>query len=101
VPDTYLVVDPVSAIVTFTRTVSVQDDCSTQIRLAITNTDPTRFGANRVVLREIVPAGFAFVCGSASVDGAPATLLGTNPLQVDLGALPYDETRVVVYRIKT
>jgi hypothetical protein len=99
-PDTYLIVYPVATIVTFTRTVSVLEEGSVQVRLAIANTDPTRWDADRVVLRENVPSGFTLLRGSASVDGAPANLLGTNPLQLDLGALPYYQTRVVVYILK-
>lgn len=98
--DSALIVEPVSVIVSRTRNVIPLEDGSTQVRLVIANTDPVRYDANGVVLRESIPAGFVCIQGSVLVDGVPATLLGTNPLQLDLGPLPYYETRVVTYRIK-
>lgn len=100
IPSTYLVVEPVSTIVAFTRTVSVLEGDAVQVRVSVSNTDPTRANATQVVLREDLTTGKSYVRGSAMVDGATATLLGLSPLQVDLGPMPYYETRTVVYTLK-
>jgi hypothetical protein len=101
VPQTYLAVDPVDTIVTFTRTVSVLQDGTIQIKIAVANTDPLRYEATRVELRDQIPADKRYVPGSATVNGAAAVLLDANPLRIDLGQLPYYETRTVVYRLKS
>ena len=47
-PRHYLIVDPVSTMLTFERTVLLLDDGSIQIRVLVVNTDPTRALAGRV-----------------------------------------------------
>jgi uncharacterized repeat protein (TIGR01451 family) len=98
---TILTVDPVSTIVTFNRTVRLVDDQSMEVRISIANLDPARDTAERVVVQDEIPTGKTYVAGSAKVNGAPATLLGSSPLKLDVGPLPYYETRTVIYSVKS
>lgn len=100
-PSTMLTVEPVDTIVTFRRTLRQLDDGSQEVRVSITNTDPTRAAASNVTLQDEIPTGKAYVEGSARTNGAPATLLAFSPLKVEIGPLPYYETRTVVYVMKT
>jgi hypothetical protein len=97
---TIVTVEPVSTIVTCYRTVSVQDEQSMEVRVSIANMDPTRAAAVRVILQDEIPTGKSYVAGSATVSGTPATLLGISPLKLEVGPLPYYETRTVVYSLK-
>jgi uncharacterized repeat protein (TIGR01451 family) len=85
---------------TLARTISSVDETATEIRIVISNLDPTRAGVDAVAVRDEVPSGFVYVANSAAVGGAPMELLGVNPLHVQLGQLPYNESRVLTYRIK-
>ena len=100
-PATLLIVDPVSTILTFERTVLPLDDGTVQIRVLVVNTDPTRALAGRVVFQDTIPTGKIYVSGSGTVNGGSAILCSLNPIQIDLGPVPYNETRTVVYSIKT
>ncbi len=100
-PATLLIVDPVSTMLTFERTVLPLDDGSIQIRVLVVNMDPTRALAGRVMLQDTIPTGNSYVGGSGTVNGASATVCSLNPMQIDLGPVPYYETRTVVYSIKS
>ncbi len=52
------------------------------------------------MLREEIPPNTVFVRDSASVDGASAVLLSTEPLQIRVGPLPWSQSRTVIYRLK-
>jgi hypothetical protein len=99
IPSTFLIVDPPSTVVRWTRSVTPEEDGSLQISIIVSNADPTAWDADRVILREEIPAGKAYCRGSAMVNGEPAALLSVNPLQIDVGAVPYHDSRLVVYRI--
>jgi hypothetical protein len=99
-PQVSLVVEPACAKLTCARTVTPIDQSVTQVRIVISNLDPTRFGAEMVAVQDEVPAGSAYVPDSAALDGARVELLGANPLHVQLGPLPYNEVRTLVYRVK-
>jgi uncharacterized repeat protein (TIGR01451 family) len=77
------------------------NDQSVQIKIVVTNIDPTRAPARRVVLEDVIPAGKAYVRGSGTVNGARATLRCLSPIKIELGPLRYDEKRTVVYSIKS
>jgi uncharacterized repeat protein (TIGR01451 family) len=98
---TILTVEPVSTIVTFNRTVRVVDDQKMEVSISIANLDPARDAAEGIVMQDEIPTGKTYVAGSAKVNGAPATLLGYSPLKLDVGPLPYYETRTVVYSVKS
>jgi uncharacterized repeat protein (TIGR01451 family) len=98
---TTLTVEPVSTIVTFRRTVRLVDDQTMEVRVNIANMDPTRDAALNVILQDEIPTGKTYVAGSAKVNGAPAILLGYSPLKMELGPLPYYETRTVLYSVKS
>jgi hypothetical protein len=100
-PATLLIVDPVSTMLTFERTVLLLDSGIIQIRILVVNSDPTRAPAGRAVLQDKIPNGKAYVRGSGTVNGAPATICSLNPIQIDLGPVPYYETRTVVYSINS
>jgi len=95
---TSLRADPVTADVTFTRTVSPGANQSLAVTVVVTNTGPLAIPATGVVLHDEVPDGLALT-GAPTVNGAPATLLSVNPIEVDLGGLPYYESRTVVYTL--
>jgi hypothetical protein len=98
-PPSYLLVDPPSTMVMSQRSVTVLNDGSIQITLVVSNHTATALAADRVIVREEIPSGKAYVRDSAKLDGVPPTLLSVDPLQIDLGRLPYDHTRTVVYCI--
>src|SRR5208337_2329605 len=77
---TILTVDPVSTVLTFSRTVRLVDDQNMEVRISIANLDPARDAAESIVLQDEIPTGKTYVTGSARVNGAPATLLGASPL---------------------
>lgn len=84
-PSTYLIVEPASTVIKWTRSVMPLEDGSLQISLVISNLDPTAWDADRVIAREEVPPGKVYVRDSALVNGAPAILLSVDPLQIDIG----------------
>jgi hypothetical protein len=86
-------------VVKWTRSVTPGEDGSLQISIIVSNVDPTAWDADRVILREEIPTGKVYRRASAMVNGEPATLLSVNPLQIDVGAVPYHDSRLVVYRI--
>jgi hypothetical protein len=100
IPPTSLIVEPVSAMVTWTRTVSPRDEKTILVNLTIANTGPLCVPADHVILREEIPDKQAYAPGSATLNGAPATLLSLNPLRIEIGALPYYESRTVAYTLK-
>jgi hypothetical protein len=93
-------VEPACAKLSSNRTVTPIDDFITQVRIVVSNLDPTRLGADRVSIKDEIPAGSIYVRDSAVVNGAPVALEGTTPLHVQLGPLPYNEMRTLVYRLK-
>lgn len=97
---TSLSAEPVQTVVTFRRTVTVLDDDVVQVRVVISNTDPSGEDASAVTLQEETPPESTYVKDSAMVDGAPAVLLSSDPLKVEIGPLPYSEARTVVYQWK-
>jgi hypothetical protein len=99
IPSTYLIVEPASTVLKWMRSVTPLQDGSLQIKLVISNLDPTAWDADRVIAREEIPSGKAYVTDSAIVNGEPATLLSVDPLQIDVGVMPYNDSRTVVYRI--
>jgi uncharacterized repeat protein (TIGR01451 family) len=100
-PQTFLTVDPVSTVVTYTRTMLPLESKEIQIRVVVSNTGSTRRDATRVVLRDDIPSGKVYVNESATVNGGRPILLDINPLTIDLGLIRYYETRTVVYRIQS
>ena len=98
-PPSYLIADPPSTVVKSTRSVVPLEDGSLQIALVVSNLDPAVWDADRVIVREEIPSGKIYVRDSATMNGAPARLLSTDPLQIDLGPLPYCDSRTVLYRI--
>ena len=99
-PESYLLVDPPSTIVTSKRSVDLQDTGIVQITLIVSNGDPSASNAERVIVREVIPTGKTYVKDSARLDGnPPTTFLSLEPLQIDLGRLPYNSSRTIVYRI--
>lgn len=98
-PPSYLIVDPASTLLKSRRSVTVLADNSLQISVLVSNLDPAVWNADKIVLREEIPSGKMYVRDSALVNGAPAKLLAIDPLQIDLGPLPYYDSRTVVYRI--
>ena len=99
-PQTAVRVDPPSVGVTFTRSVSTVDADTEEIRIVVSNLSPIRSAAAAVLLREQIAPEHDYVPGSASVDGAPCVLSKLVPLEIPLGAMAYNDSRVVVYRLK-
>jgi len=97
-PASSLVVEPPGTVVDVTRKVAVQPDGRIEITLHVENNDPTAWGAERVIVREQVPAGMVYV-PHATVDGAPARLCSIDPLMIDLGPLGHNASRRIAYRI--
>jgi hypothetical protein len=91
-------VEPAGTVVAATRGVAIQSAGRHEITLRIENRDPMAWDAARVVVREQVPAGMAYVPG-ATVDGAPATLRSVDPLVIDLGPLANNASKTLVYRV--
>ena len=99
-PSTYVAVVPPTVKLNVTRTATQDEDGSNQIRIVITNVDPLAYPAEGVLLREEIPVGSVVVRDSATIDGAQATLKALDPILLDLGPLPYYETRTVVFKLK-
>jgi hypothetical protein len=99
-PESYILVDPPSTIVTSKRSVDLQDTGIVQITLIVSNSDPSASNAERVIVREVIPTGKTYVKDSARLDGNPPPMfLSLEPLQIDLGPLLYKSSRTIVYRI--
>ena len=99
-PPALVTVEPLAAMVALTQTVVPGEDKTITVTAEAANNGPLAIPANRVVLREEIPTGMSYVAGSAAVNGAAATLLSINPLQIDLGPMAYYESRTVVFKLK-
>jgi len=99
-PQLSIVVEPACAKLTHSRTVTPIDDSTTQVRIVISNVDPTRLGVDMVAIKDEIPAGVRYARDTATVNGAPVQLVGVDPLEVKLGPLPYNEVFTLVYRVK-
>ena len=99
-PQLWIMVEPACAKVSYSRTVTPIDDSITQVRIVVSNMDPTRLGVDMVAIKDEVPAGFTYMRDTALVNGAPVALAAVSPLHVQLGPLPYNEARTLVYRLK-
>jgi hypothetical protein len=99
-PPSYLIVDPPSTMVTSKRSVNLQENGIVQITLVVSNSDLSASDAKHVIVREEMPTGKTYLKGSAHLDGNPlTTFLSLDPLQIDLGGLPYNGSRTIVYCI--
>jgi hypothetical protein len=99
-PQLWIIVEPACAKLSYSRTVTPIDDSTTQVRIVVSNLDPTRLGADMVAIKDEIPSGFVYARDTAVVDGALVELAGVTPLYVQLGPLPYNEARTLVYRLK-
>lgn len=98
-PPSYLIIDPPATIVTSKRTVTPVAGGDIEIKIEVSNLDPTAWGADRVIIHEDVPPKLC-VPDSVRVNNEPASLLSIAPLEIDLGALPFGKSRIITYRIK-
>ena len=97
---TSLMVEPLSTLLDFRRTVSTVGPNTIEIKVTVSNQDPDATDASAVSIREEKPANWDYVNGSATIAGAPAVLLGVEPLIIEVGALNHSQTREVVYRLQ-
>jgi hypothetical protein len=97
-PASSLVVEPSGTVIGVTREVALQPDGRIEITLHVENNDPTAWGADRVIVREQLPAGMVYV-PPVLVDGAATGLCSLDPLMIDLGPLAHNASRRIAYRI--
>ena len=97
---TTLVVEPTNVKVSFKRIVSVIDENISEIRIVIFNIDSAGLDADQVFLRDDIPVGKVYVRDSATLNGAGVPLHDVAPLKMQIGPLPYYETRTVTYRVR-
>lgn len=98
----YLIVDPTGTFLEAKREVKLKDDGSSIVQLVtvvVSNNDPAAISAKSVILREAIPTGYAYLADSTFVEGERVTLLSVDPLEIDLGPLPYNQSRKVCYCI--
>ncbi len=99
-PQLWVITEPACAKLSCSRTVTPIDDSTIQVRIVISNLDPTRLGVDSILLKDEIPAGFTYLRDTAVVNGAPVTLEADSPLKVRLGPLAYNDVRTVVYCLK-
>lgn len=101
-PSSYLIVEPTGTLLEAKREVKLVDDGSTivqSVTVEVSNKDPAAISARRVILREVIPTGYAYLADSTFVEGERVILLSVDPLEIDLGPLPYNQSRKVCYCI--
>jgi hypothetical protein len=99
IPQVQATADSVCSKLSVTRTMVPIDSSTLQVKIAVSNLDPGGEDAERVAVKDRVPDGFIYVRDSAFVDGAPAVLVGLDPLHFQLGPLRYSETQILTYRL--